>query len=131
MLWIELGASDTLHLPSSRNFEQAAVDAEIHWEDVPPDAEQCGLPLLMCIGSLSEAMHRYEIRKLPASRAAEILLDFYEGRDLRFTRRRGQRRVQSTPEYAQRYGTSVRVPFLYAPLENPLDLEDLKGLDAR
>jgi hypothetical protein len=61
----------------------------IYWDAVPPDAERCGLRLLMCLGSLSEAMHHHQQYCLPASRAALILLDFYKGRDLRFTRRRG------------------------------------------
>jgi hypothetical protein len=58
----------------------------------------------MCIGSLSEAMHRYEVYNLPVSRVADILLDFYEGQDLRFTRRRGSWWVKSTPEYEKRHG---------------------------
>jgi hypothetical protein len=98
---------------------------DIYWNDVPPDAARCGLSLMLCAGSLSEAMHRYEVYNLPVSRAADIMLDFYEGRDLRFARRRGQWWVRSTPGYERRYGTVVRVPLPHRPLEHPLDLGNL------
>jgi hypothetical protein len=94
----------------------------VYWNDAPTDAERCGLPLLMCIGYLSEAMHYHEQYWLPVSQAALILFYFHKEKGLRFTRSRGQWWVKSDPHYEERFGTVVRVKLSRAPQENPLDL---------
>jgi hypothetical protein len=102
----------------------AEILPEIYWADAPPDAERCGLPLLMCVGYLSEAMHYHEQYRLPISQAALVLFCFNEEKGLRFTHRRGQWWVKSDPHYEERFGTVVQVKLPYGPRENPLDLKE-------
>jgi hypothetical protein len=97
----------------------------IYWNDVPTDAERCGLPLLMCMGYLSEVMHHPEYYRHPVSQAAFVLFRFHKEKGLRFKRCRGQWWVTSDPHYEERFGTMVRVKLPHAPQENPLDLRDL------
>ena len=101
----------------------AEILPEIYWNKVPPNAARYGLPLLMCVGCLSEAMHHREQYKLPLSQVALILRESYKGGGLLYTRRRGRWWIKSTPEYEKQFGTKVRVKLPRAPQENPLDLD--------
>jgi hypothetical protein len=97
----------------------------IYWTDPPPEAERCGLQLLLFMGELSHAMYKYELYKIPALRATQIIFDCYAGDDLRFVRINKKWYVKSTAAFAEKFGVAVRVKLPQQAGWDTLDLSDL------